>query len=274
MRSLVLIGAATLVLGAGALSAQERRTADDWCRDSGDWNGAARACDVREYTLSSASVSVDAGKNGGVRVIGGSRSDTLVRARVVAYADTQADADALVKQVQVSTEGGKVTASGLERQSERERGRGRDARRGWHVSFEVWTPSKANVSARTTNGGISIADVTGTVGFDAVNGGVTLSRVAGDVRGQTVNGGVNVVLSGDRWEGSGLEARTTNGGVKVKVPDSYSCQLSVATVNGGIRTDFPLTVQGRLGKNIELPLGSGGAPVRISTTNGGVHLTR
>lgn len=270
MKSLVLIGAATLVLGAGALSAQERRTADDWCRDSGDWNAAALACDVREYTLSAASVSIDAGKNGGVRVVGGSRSDTLVRARVVAYGDTQADADALVKQVQVSTEGGRVTTSGPERQSER----GRGSRRGWHVSFEVWTPSKANVSARTTNGGISIADVTGTVGFDAVNGGVTLSRVAGDVRGQTVNGGVNVVLSGDRWEGSGLEARTTNGGVRVTVPDGYSCQLSVATVNGGVRTDFPLTVQGRIDKRLELPLGSGGAPVRISTTNGGVHLTR
>lgn len=271
MKSLVLIGAATLVLGAGALAAaQEKRPAEDWCRESGDWNGAARACDVREYTLASSSVSVDAGKNGGVRVVGGSRTDTLVRARVVAFAETQADADALVKQVQVSTEGGRVTTTGPERSSERGSGRNR----GWHVSFEVWTPSKADVSARTTNGGISITDVSGKVGFEAVNGGVTLSRVAGDVRGSTVNGGVNVELAGNRWDGAGLEARTTNGGVRVKVPDGYSCQLTVATVNGGVRSDFPLTVQGRLGKGLDVPLGGGGAPVRISTTNGGVHLMR
>jgi hypothetical protein len=267
MKSLVLIGVATLALGASALAAQDKRSAEDWCRESGDWNGAARACDVREYTVAATAVSVDAGKNGGVRVMGGARTDTLVRARVVATADTQADADALLKQVQVSTEGGKVTASGPERAP----GPGR---RGWHVSFEVWTPSKADVSARTTNGGISIADVSGTVGFEAVNGGVTLSRVAGNVRGTTVNGGVNVELAGARWEGTGLDARTTNGGVRVKVPDGYSCQLTVATVNGGVRADFPLTVQGRLDKRIEVPLGSGGAPVRISTTNGGVHLTR
>lgn len=268
MKSLALIGAATLMLGVSALAAQEKRTADDWCRESGDWNGAARACDVREYTIASSTVSVDAGKNGGVRVAGESRTDTLVRARVVATGDTQSEADALLKEVRISTEGGKVTATGPE-QGERTRGK-----RGWHVSFEVWTPTKANVSARTTNGGISIADVTGTVGFEAVNGGVTLSRVSGDVRGSTVNGGVNVVLAGQRWEGTGLDARTTNGGVRVKVPDGYSCQLSVATVNGGVRTDFPVTMQGRLDRRIDVPLGSGGAPVKISTTNGGVHLTR
>ena len=59
MKTLALIGAATLMLGASALSAQEKRTADDWCRESGDWNGAARACDVREYTIPSSTISVD-----------------------------------------------------------------------------------------------------------------------------------------------------------------------------------------------------------------------
>lgn len=265
MKSLIVVGATALMLGAGVIDAQERRSAEDWCRETGEWREGARACDVREYTLGSSSVSVDAGKNGGVRVIGAARADTLVRARVVATADTQAEADALAREVKVSTEGGKVTATGPERTT---------GRRGWHVSFEVWVPTRADVAARTTNGGISIANVSGTVGFDAVNGGVTLSRVSGDVRGKTVNGRVTVELEGDRWEGAGLDARTTNGGVRLKVPDGYSCQLAVNTVNGGVHTDFPLTVQGRLGKQIDLPLGKGGAPVRISTTNGGIHLTR
>ncbi len=99
-------------------------------------------------------------------------------------------------------------------------------------------PAKANVTARTANGGISMSNVSGTLGFDAVNGGVTLSRVSGDVKGKTVNGGVNVELDGEHWEGAGLDARTTNGGVSVKVPDGYSCQLAVTTVNGGVRSDF------------------------------------
>jgi hypothetical protein len=60
----------------------------------------------------------------------------------------------------------------------------------------------------------------------------------------------------------------------VTVPEGYSCNLSVATVNGGVRTDFPVTISGRLDKRLDVPLGDGGAPVRIATTNGGVHLRR
>jgi hypothetical protein len=265
MRSLVAVGVAALMLGAGAVQAQDMRSAEDWCRESGTSREGARACDVREYTIASAAVHVDAGKNGGVRVMGGSRTDTLVRARVVATAENQSAADALARAVTVSTEGGRVSAAGPERSGDR---------RGWHVSFEVWVPTRADVTARTSNGGISIANVAGTVGFDAVNGGVTLSGVSGDVRGTTVNGGVTVELAGDHWEGAGLDARTTNGGVRLKVPDGYSCQLAVATVNGGVHADFPLTVQGRLDKTLNVPLGKGGAPVRIATTNGGVRLTR
>jgi DUF4097 and DUF4098 domain-containing protein YvlB len=187
-----------------------------------------------------------------------------VRALVVATADTQAEADAIAREVKIGTEGGKVSATGPERTRNRH----------WHVSFEVWVPEKADVSARTKNGGIAITNVAGSLGFEAVNGGVVLSRVAGDVRGSTVNGGVTVELAGTEWQGAGLDARTTNGGVRVKVPEGYSCQLSVATVNGGVRTDFPLTVQGTLDRRIDVPLGKGGSPVRVSTTNGGVRLTR
>ena len=44
--------------------------------------------------------------------------------------------------------------------------------------------------------------------------------------------------------------------------------------NGGVRTDFPLTVQGRVDRRLDVALNGGGAPIRITTTNGGVHLTR
>ena len=118
MRSLVAFGAATLMLAAGAVQAQEMRSAADWCRESGDSRDRARAPATSASTRSPRStVNVDAGKNGGVRVIGGQRADTLVRARVVATAETQADADALAGQVKVSTDGGTVSATGPDRSS-------------------------------------------------------------------------------------------------------------------------------------------------------------
>ena len=46
------------------------------------------------------------------------------------------------------------------------------------------------------------------------------------------------------------------------------------TVNGNVSVDFPVTVQGRITRELSVNLGSGGATVRAMTTNGGVRLRR
>ena len=99
-----------------------------------------------------------------------------------------------------------------------------------------------------------------------------MSEVAGTVRARTTNGGVDVSLSGDRWTGSGLELQTTNGSIELSVPSAFSADLSARTVNGSIRTDFPVTVQGRIGRSVEAQIGGGGPPVRLATTNGAIDL--
>ena len=44
------------------------------------------------------------------------------------------------------------------------------------------------------------------------------------------------------------------------------------TVNGGVDIDFPVTVQGKIGRRITTDLGRGGATIRLMTTNGGVDI--
>jgi DUF4097 and DUF4098 domain-containing protein YvlB len=83
-----------------------------------------------------------------------------------------------------------------------------------------------------------------------------------------------VELGGDRWDGESLDVSTTNGGVVMSVPENYSANLQTSTVNGSVSVDFPVTVQGRLTKQLALNLGSGGAMVKATTTNGGVRLKR
>jgi hypothetical protein len=62
--------------------------------------------------------------------------------------------------------------------------------------------------------------------------------------------------------------------VNLVVPEGYSAHLEAATTNGGFSVDFPITVSGRIGRRLSADLGSGGAPVRVVTTNGGVRVTR
>ena len=173
-------------------------------------------------------VTADGRTNGGISVKGWDRSDMLVRAKVEAWGQTEAEARSLAQQVTVQAAGGNVRADAPDFGRER----------GWAVSYEIFVPRATDLSLKAHNGGISIADMSGTLEFEAVNGGVSLKRLAGSVHGKTVNGGVKVELAGNRWEGREMDVSATNGGVSLLVPDNYSAHVEARTVNGGLSTDF------------------------------------
>lgn len=250
-----------------ALSSQDRDRADRWldnCENSGWNNGREKFCEAREVTTpSTATISVDGRDNGGVAFLGADRSDVRVIALIETQAENMADAREIAKQIRIVTDGGRIRAEGPSTRR----------RQSWSVSFQVTVPRKSNLSAVTTNGGVSAEGVQGRMNFQAVNGGIRLSNVGGDVKAETTNGGVSAALSGTRWVGDGLDLRTTNGGVNISLPRGYNAKLITGTVNGGMRVDFPITVRGTFGRTMETTLGSGGPTVRVTTTNGGVRIT-
>lgn len=264
----VLIAALVASTGIAGLAQKDKVKEKSLnCRED-SWNNdrLVNNCEIREQTLalSGGTIAVDGKPNGGVSVKGWDQNQVLVRARVQTAAPTAAEAEALGRQIRVETSGAKIFASGPENR--------RDYN--WNVSYEVFVPRRADLSLETTNGGIAIADVNGRIDFNAMNGGVVLKRVGGTVRGSTMNGGLVVELAGERWDGDSLDVSTTNGGVILSVPENYSANLQTGTVNGSVSVDFPITVQGRINKQIAVNLGSGGPMVKAMTTNGGVHLKR
>ena len=154
-------------------------------------------------------------------------------------------ANALAKQITVSTEEERIHADGPSSQG----------RSGWSVSYEIYVPRHSNLEAITQNGGVSAESIEGDLDFRATNGGFKVDDLAGDVRGETTNGGVTATLSGSSWRGRGLDLRTTNGGVSLSIPRAYNARLETGTTNGGMNIDFP-----------------SGPVVRVVTTNGGVRV--
>lgn len=261
--SSILPLALLLVSTAGAQS--DDRT-QRWLRNCNDdaQRDRARFCELREYSLRpSSQLMVNGGDNGGVSFIGWDRDEVKVIAMVQANGDDQAEATALAREVKVGATAGRVQAEGP-------RSWGRNS---WSVSYNVYVPRRSNLHAVTKNGGVSAESVEGTMEFRAVNGGIRLDAVAGDVRAETTNGGVNARLSGTTWRGRGLDLRTTNGGVDVTVPRGYNARLETGTVNGPMNVNFPITVQGRIGRHVETQLGTGGPLIRATTTNGGVRIS-
>ena len=262
----VLIAALLSLASLFALAQDKGSKESLACRDNWYSERLVGHCEVREQTIAASGgvLSVDGRQNGGVSVKGWDQNQILVRARVQTGATTAGEAEELAKQITIETGGGKIFASGPDNR--------RDYH--WDVSYEVFVPRRSDLSLETHNGGIALAGVNGRIEFNALNGGVVLKQVGGNVHGTTTNGGVVVELAGDRWDGETLDVRTTNGGIVMSVPENYSAHLETGTVNGSLSIDFPVTVQGRITREIAVNLGSGGPTVRAMTTNGGVRIRR
>ena len=268
--------AITLLLVCGAPALAQRGARDpqgveddfmDRCQDSQSRNeDRVRFCEVRESRISAPRLlDVDGRQNGSVSVHGWNRSEVLVVAKIQSDGEDAAEARDLAAGINVETSDGRVRAEGPSTRRQQS----------WSVSYDIWIPRQTDLHAATHNGGVSVEDVDARLDLTAVNGGIHLRGVSGDVRGQTTNGPLNVELDGDRWRGPGLDIQTTNGPVNLAVPDGYSAQLETGTVNGGMRIDFPITLQGGMvGRRITTQLGRGGATIRAVTTNGPVTISR
>lgn len=261
-----LTTAAALAALLAALPAAAQRTDAEWlenCRKNG--GDRPRHCEVRTETLRpTGSITVDGGENGGATVRGWDGDEVRVSARIQAQAATEAEARELARQVTVRTAGGTIRAEGPAR------------RRGasWAVIYDIQVPRRYDVAVTTQNGPLGVEGVTGRMTLRAQNGPVSLRRVGGAVNARVRNGPLSVVLDGARWSGEGLDAEATNGPVTLTIPRDYSADLEVGTVNGPVNMELPLAGGYRSGRRVQATLGSGGAPVRVVTTNGPYTLRR
>ena len=271
LTAIVVLGVALPHAHINARAAAEGGPTGNWqngnCEDRGGHWGESHACQMRHttFTLASSHLSVET-TNGGIDVIGEDRSDVALEARVQTWASSESEANNLLNDVVIDTSNGEV----------RDRGPHSHflGREGYSVDYHLHVPRNLAAEVHTMNGGIDLTRLDGAIRFETNNGGVNLDQLAGDVRGETVNGGLNVALAGDRWQGAGLHAETTNGGVDLRIPNHYSAHLETGTVNGGISVGFPITVQGEIKSHLNTDLGSGGPTVHVQTVNGGVSINR
>ncbi|MEM8557746.1 MAG: hypothetical protein AAGG50_07970 [Bacteroidota bacterium] len=253
-----------------ALAARPPASIDDtWCEDRSDYYGNDYAYGEEVYVQRSLTLpartklNVDGGPNGSIRVEGWDRDEILVEACIRARAKSDDAARTRAEAVEIDT------AFGIRALFPK-----RDRRDGETASFRVFVPRGTDLDLETSNGGIRIADIASTIRFNTSNGGVRMINLGGDVRGRTGNGVLVIELDGPSWDGKGLDVRSGNGAVKLYIPDDYSGSFASGTGNGRLNVDFPITVQGRIDRNVEFILGDGGPLLRARTGNGSVHIER
>jgi hypothetical protein len=252
-----------LVTGVSARAQGEKRTV--FSPDDFHWQGALKAGQTLEVVNTNGEI--DAGRaSGDAARAEGRRSggDDDLYVEVVEYTDGVTICAVYAK----DRTPGRCHRGGVTSES----GNWFHGRRA-KINFDVQVPRGVRLNAMTTNGRVHCLNLDSVVEAATTNGDVEVST--GEwASAKTTNGGVRVSMGNAKWSGE-LELMTTNGSVDVTLPGSAEFHVRADTTNGGIKSDFPITVQGSFGpKNLSGTVGGGGRELRVATTNGGIELKK
>jgi len=142
-----------------------------------------------------------------------------------------------------------------------------------NVEYHIRVPHRVLLeSIATVNGNVRVTDIDGSGQLRSVNGDVEVYDCAGGFSASSTNGSIHEEL---RALGtSSLALETMNGSVLLAIPTSAGANLDAQTMNGEIRTEKPVLMNGAFGPgSFRGKLGIGGAPLRIRTVNGAIQIS-
>jgi len=182
------------------------------------------------------------------------------------------------------------------------------------TKVSVQTPGKLDLDAKVADGNLSAQDLTGKVQVHAGDGSVELDNIKGDVhlvaadgsvnlhnavgtidaRGsdgnmkidgqftmvqvETSDGSLDFTLAPGSQLTSASQIKSSDGRVSIRLPQSLSADMDVATGDGHLNCTLPLTMdhydsKESGGHHLHGHLNSGGVPFSIRASDGNVSIT-
>ena len=149
------------------------------------------------------------------------------------------------------------------------------------IEWTVKVPKGLTVDLRTINGGVRIDGLSGEIHAKTTNGGVKGQNIIPEtIEASSVNGGIEFELGAPLDSTDSIDISTVNGGVALSMPSESKATITARCVNGGVRVnDLDIkrdeeTHEFERKRRLNGTLNGGGAKVNVSTTNGGVRLSR
>jgi DUF4097 and DUF4098 domain-containing protein YvlB len=161
--------------------------------------------------------------------------------------------------------------------------------------------TRGEVEAHTQNGDIEVEDVTNRLDINSLSGSIEAHNISGDIDIGTTSGDIKLVdLRGNVEVGTvsgeidlrGVTSKlvdpagrydlaTHSGDVRLHVPRDASAQLTVETWNGGVNSEFPITLKPGAqhvgwsgnGKRFTFALGGGAARISATTFSGDITIS-
>lgn len=273
--------AAALTLYGSTVTAQRYDDNDDvdgaetcraiWREFGRSMSGRPRAvfCEVREVGTAprGSLIDVDGGMRNGVKITGSARSDVRVRLVIQAQGENVEDARGLARQVSLSLSSTPWRAMLPDVGDTRPRGR-----RFVAATIVIDAPVESNVRAQVEHAPLGIENVRGRIDVRAEHGPLSLRDIGGDVRARVAHGPLGIRLSGNKWEGTGLDAEASHGPLTLRLPREYAADLEIGAEHGPMNSDFPLTLTRFDRSRIQTRLGAGGPRIRAIAQHGPMSL--
>ncbi len=144
---------------------------------------------------------------------------------------------------------------------------------------------RTDMKIQMLKGNLVIGAVNGWIEATLQEGSIETASLSGYFSATTKLGDLKVNMAGKRWDGYGFTAVTQKGTVDLQLPEEYSVALQLETRSGELTVDYPeqlvdgesVPLQAVVKKNartLSATVGAGGAPLKVMTMSGDVHLVR
>jgi len=215
--------------------------------------------------------------NGQIHVTAWESDSVNIEAEIKVHARSQRDADRILEKVTIVVE-----QSGRHLSIEADYPRRESDGGFWNmllnsgrtpvIHFTIKAPRHSNLELHSTNGDITAASICGKNSLHTTNGSIEAEGMEGSLEMHSTNGTVTAEVTAFQ-ETDAIRLKTTNGNATLRLPAMIRADVHASTVNGSVRTDFPLTIRGKMMKHrIEGDINGGGGTIHVSTVNGNVRI--
>lgn len=134
--------------------------------------------------------------------------------------------------------------------------------------------TSGKIALTAVDGDIAVRGSDGALTVQTVDGEITLEGIDSDnVEASTVDG--DITYRGSITDGGRYSLSTHDGDLYVTIPEGANARVSVATFSGELDADFPVQIEGDIGrKRFSFTLGTGKAMVELSAFDGTISLVR
>jgi hypothetical protein len=237
------------------------------CINIGGWSRVKyEKTDKLDAPLAPGSILALRNEVGSITIEGQDVTNCSVTATIIAKAPSEEEAKELAEQTKIGLEqdGDTLTVKITKPRKKR--------RRSISISFNITVPKQTALQISSDVGEIQISNITENMKAQTDVGTVSCKEISCDIDLKVDVGKVNVVYSKTAAAACNVDIKTDVGSIDITTPPECSAAVQANTDVGSITTDMPLTIKGKVGKNLRGTIGAGEGKLYLKTDVGSIRI--